>query len=67
MVIIDVECMCPDRCGNSFKISEETQERVAALKDLVISRTCPNTDLDKAPVIEMFDDFAVVSRLGASS
>ena len=66
MVVIKVECQCSKRCGNNFKISEETLERVTALTDIVISRTCPNTDLDGESVVEMFDDFAVIAKLEAS-
>ncbi|RLC32500.1 hypothetical protein DRH13_01670 [Candidatus Woesebacteria bacterium] len=63
MVIIEVECQCPERCGNSFKISEKTLERVTTLKDLVISLACPNTDLNKESVVERLDNFAVITKL----
>jgi hypothetical protein len=67
MVIIEVECMCSDRCGNTFKISEGNMERTLAFNDVLISLACPNTDLNKESIIEQLEDFAIISKLEISS
>ena len=67
MVITEVKCMCPDGCGNTFKISDETMERAVAYEDVLISLVCPNIDLNNVAIIEKLDGFAIVSKLETPS